>query len=386
MRICILTYRFHSNIGFLLQAYALQKTLLRLGHSVQTAALYDRRLTRFLRLLIYCKRLLIYLLSGGKNKALFLYCPTEKEQAYINRNTHVFIERNLVLTPVKMYSARELYSLKRYGFDAYIVGSDQVWRRDYARGHVDSFFLNFLPPNDKKTVRLSYAASFGKDEMDYTERELKTCRKALKKFRAVSVRETSGVRLCRDYFETEATQVLDPTLLLDRQDYLKLLSGKRADTTGKKYGVTYFLDPTPFKRHFAEIGGGKMNMPIYDFLHIKHIEETGPAEIEDCVFPGVEDFVSLYKDASFVISDSFHGIVFAIIFRKPFLAVLNSSRGGGRFDSLLSLFHLENRLIKEGQEQIPWELLKEFPADETEAILHTQRMDSITFLERNCHV
>lgn len=384
MRICILTYRLHSNIGFLLQAYALQKTLIRLGHSVQTAALYDRRISGVMRLLLYCKRLLIYLLCGGKNKAFFLYCPTEKEQAYIDRNTHAFIERNLVLTPVKMHSAKELRSLNRYDFDAYVVGSDQVWRRDYARGHIDSFFLNFLPPDDRKTIRLSYAASFGKDEMDYTAKELETCRKALKKFKAVSVREASGINLCRDYFQADACQVLDPTLLLDRRDYLSLLPGGMSAET-EKCGVAYFLDPTPFKRQLMETAGEKMKMPVHDFLQAKNIEETGPERIEECIFPKVEDFLALYNKASFIVSDSFHGIVFAIIFRKPFLAVLNSARGRGRFYSLLSLFHLENRLIEEGTEEIPWKLLKEFPADETEAVLRVRREESIAFLEKNCH-
>ncbi len=386
MRICILTYRFHSNIGFLLQAYALQKALRRLGHSVQTAALYDRRLNRVMRFLLYCKRLLVYLLSGGKNKAYFQYIPTVKEQAYIDRNTHAFIERNIALTPVAMHSAKELRSLRRFDFDAYVVGSDQVWRRNYARGHIDSFFLNFLPPDDKKTIRLSYAASFGKAEMDYTSKELVTCRAALKKFRAVSVRESSGVRLCRDYFDVEATQVLDPTMLLDRQDYLELVPDDHPVRPEKKYGLTYFLDPTPFKRQLAESGGEKLSVPVHDFLQVKRIEKTGPKEIRDCVFPSVEDFLSCYNHASFIISDSFHGIVFAIIFRKPFLAVLNPSRGGDRFYSLLSRFHLEDRLIKEGEVKIPWKLLNEFPADETEALLRAGRAESVAFLERYCHV
>lgn len=109
---------------------------------------------------------------------------------------------------------------QKYGLDAYVVGSDQVWRPAFNLGpRLGNMFLDFAGDDVKK---ISYAASFGCKEWEYTEEQERMCGKLAKRFDAISVREASGVDLCKEHFGVDATLVLDPTLLLNKEDYGKV--------------------------------------------------------------------------------------------------------------------------------------------------------------------
>ena len=112
--------------------------------------------------------------------------------------------------------------LNEKDFDAIIVGSDQVWRTCY-NPQIENAFLDFAK-EWKHVRRIAYAPSFGIDEWEYSEEQTQKCRQLVQKFDAVSVREVSGVKLCREYLGVEAKHVLDPTMLLDKEDYLYLIS------------------------------------------------------------------------------------------------------------------------------------------------------------------
>lgn len=383
MRVCILTYRLHSNVGFLLQAYALQQAILRMGHDVQTAALFDKSHSGVMRFFLYFKRFILLLLSRGKNRAFFEYYPTPKEQSIINRNTLHFIENNIHLTPEKYDSSTQLKSLCRLNYDAFIVGSDQVWRRQYARGHISNFFLDFVPAENKKVILGSYAASFGKNEMDYSSREISLCKKAIQRFKAVSVREDFGIELCKKYFQVNAQQVMDPTLLLNRVDYMNLVSEKK--DFAEPFGFSYILDKTSFSAKTINMAARHFNMPVYDYWEYDRQEEENRKHIKIAIFPKVEDFLNCYNKASFILTDSFHGTVFSIIFRKPFLTIINTSRGAGRFYSLLSMFHLEDRLIMNDGKKIDWNLLQKFPDNQINTIIQEEKKKSCSFLEKLLH-
>lgn len=111
--------------------------------------------------------------------------------------------------------------MDRLGLDAIIVGSDQVWRPDYSSCQ-PNYFLDFLP-KDSKIRRISNAASFGGDNWDWSTELTARCAKLLQLFDAVSVREASGVRLCKEHFNVGAVNVLDPTMLLDPEDYIAII-------------------------------------------------------------------------------------------------------------------------------------------------------------------
>src|SRR5690606_22627300 len=131
--------------------------------------------------------------------------------------------------------------LKRYfkkgKFDIAVVGSDQVWRPKYSPD-IYNYFGDFL--GNKKQI-ISYAASFGVDNWEFTKKQTDICKKLVKKFKAVSVRESSAIDLCYQYLGTDAELVLDPALLLSKDDYQKVISSYKG--IKKNSGVlTYILD------------------------------------------------------------------------------------------------------------------------------------------------
>ena len=111
----------------------------------------------------------------------------------------------------------------RYEYDAYVVGSDQVWRPNY-NPFMKAMFLGITEREDVK--RIAYAASFGTSKWEFSPQMTSECAVLAKKFDMITVREKSGVDLCREYFGVEATWVLDPTMLLNREDYEKVGIGR----------------------------------------------------------------------------------------------------------------------------------------------------------------
>ena len=224
--------------------------------------------------------------------------------------------------------------------DAFVVGSDQVWRLRYSI-NIPSFFFSFLP-DDK--IRLSYAASFGISNNDYGHRLTETCKKLLDNFSAVSVREKSAVDLCKKEFGVDAVSVLDPTLLLTKNDYQQLIErDKVKGIPSKPFLLLYILDCNVEKDNVAKkIAKGK-GLEIYR-IKTSDFGKVGSRHIEDCVYPHISTWLSAFHKADYVVTDSFHGTVFSIIFQKQFLTFANVSRGADRMVSLLDMCDLKFRL------------------------------------------
>jgi len=142
--------------------------------------------------------------------------PTAKESAIITHHTREFIQRNIITT--ESFSSKvDEKLLDNYNFDAYVVGSDQVWRPCYSP-QLSTFFLDFLEGNST-VEKIAYTASFGVDDWKFTNKQIKEFGRLLKLFDAISVREDSTVELCKNYFGVEATHLLDPTMLLGSDVY-----------------------------------------------------------------------------------------------------------------------------------------------------------------------
>jgi len=329
MKICILTQPLQTNYGGLLQAYALQSVLEGLGHEVWVE---DRRSNK----LTFCARILRDL-KKKIGAILGHYYPTKQEIGIIREHITAFVEEQ-IHTTIPIYSINKT-DLLEYGFDAYVVGSDQVWRPCYSFG-IENYFLDFCRGLNVK--RVAYAASFGVDNWEFTPEQTKVCAELLKLFDGVSVREESAINLCEKYFKIKPSRVLDPTLLLDKSVYEKIA------VTGENIGdgiLTYILDYTQEKKDIIDYLTGILKMPTFSVLSRKNIYKDGPSAIKDCILPSVATWLRAFMSAKFVITDSFHGTVFSIIFNKPFICIGNFKRGNTRFESLLSIFSLENRYV-----------------------------------------
>ncbi len=331
MNIAILTLNLHTNYGGILQAYALQTILQRMGHNVHILDIEEpvHILTRIKDLLTLTQRA-IY-----KSNASHLATRAERLQI-MQQNTRRFIDKNITLAHYENFAA-----IKPDTFAAIVVGSDQVWRPKYFTcGKIEDAFLQFT--KDWSIKRIAYAPSFGIDTWEYTPKQSKACAKLLEEFNAVSVREATAKRLCKEYFAVEAQHVIDPTLLLDKEDYLSLIDN---NITHKSEGdlLLYILDNNDDKD--IVINRLVAKFQLTPFVTNSKVEDS-KLSIEHRVQPPVEQWLRAFNDARIVVTDSFHATIFAIIFNKPFVVYGNNSRGNTRFKSLLSLFDLESQLIE----------------------------------------
>lgn len=342
MKIGILTQPLHANYGGLLQNYALQQTLVRAGHEVETI---DWGGGSGFRAMLYRMKVQVLHTLLPNRYPLLKYMPNDKEKSIIQRNTNHFINTYINHTEA-MHSYEEFVKQASKGkHDAYVVGSDQCWRPCY-NAFLSSMFLDFV--QDKQVKRIAYAASFGTDKWEFTPQQTAVCALLAKKFDMVSVREDSGVKLCKEHLGVDAVHVLDPTMLLTKEEYIQLIE-KEKEPKSNGTLFNYILDPDAKKSVFIQKVAKAKGLKAFQVLP-KCQTETRTKEdvkkcIEDCVFPGVTTWLRAFMDAEMTIVDSFHGMVFSIIFNKPFWAIGNVSRGMSRFTSLLKMFHLEDRLL-----------------------------------------
>ena len=330
MKIGILTLPLHTNYGGILQAYALQRVLQDMGHDVVLLDSYPQcpRLKPFpLQQLTYLKRLIWNMRFPRKKVAIF----AEKGSiARFPKKEHIrqFYRQHVRHVPFPSTT------LNPTDFDALIVGSDQVWRPIYSPNIFDAYLSFAKDWNQVK--RIAYATSFGTDEWEYTEEHTAECRRLAQLFDAVSVREESGVALCREHLGVEASWVLDPTLLVDVKHYMEHIE-KATVTYPSSMCFSYILDASEEKetifQHIARSKG-------YNSVAFRNVDDP-----DNSAAPTVEEWLKAFHDAEFVFTDSFHGCVFSIIFNKPFVVYGNKKRGMARFHSLLAQFGLEDRLI-----------------------------------------
>ena len=338
MRVSILTQPLGHNYGGLLQAYALQVYLGSIGCEVETL---DRRAPY--NMTFEAKRAVINLLrlSLGRIKLM----PTKRKRDFVFNNLIDFRDRHLQLskTITSERDIRRYYQSKR--FDVLLVGSDQVWRPRYSPSLLN-YYLDFLDDVDSEALRISYAASFGVDEWEYNSAATAACHQLLKKFDAVSVREESGIALCREFLGfPRARCVVDPTLLLEKKDYLSLIES-RPSNPGYAGVLVYILNASDEKRHVVDQVADCLSVGRFSIKPDQRMEHVRPGQLASCLYPGVEEWLLGFRDASFVVTDSFHGCVFAIIFNKPFVALDNPVRGTSRISSILRMFGLEKRLVQ----------------------------------------
>lgn len=341
MKVAILTQPLGHNYGGLLQAYALQAYLKRLGCEVETL---DRRVEGAGKIPLKRHGLNLARLALGRIKSL----PTQSRKALVLSELADFRDRRLILSPTidSEQAVRDYYRERR--FDAFVVGSDQVWRPRYSPS-ILNFYLDFLDDIKCPAKRIAYAASFGVDDWEYASEQTEKCKNLAQKFDAISVRENSAVELCTEKLGVTAQCVVDPTLLLEPAEYETLIA-ECEESPNAGCVLSYVLDPAPEKRAIAENAGRVLGAEMFSIKPEYSVTQVRAKDIEKCRFPSVEDWLQAFHDASFVVTDSFHGTVFSILFNKPFIAVGNSDRGMARFESLLSQLGLTERLVADPRE------------------------------------
>ena len=370
MKIGVITLPLNTNYGGILQAYAMQKVLTDMGHTPVTIDCNrEVRLPLKTRYLVYAKNAFKHYLLGEDN-IVFPDIEFNKEWNYKTQYTRVFIEKYIRRKIVK-----NINDVDSKGFDAYIVGSDQIWRPKYNHRFpgVENSFLRFT--KDWNVKRIAYATSFGCDEWEYSEEETNSCKELAKKFDAISVREESAVKICKERLNTEAIHLLDPTMLLTTKDYIKLF--ETAQTTQSPGDLMcYILDRNNDTQQI--IKSIATNKELTPFETNSRVEEAD-AQLKEKIQPPVECWLRGFYDAEYIVTDSFHACVFSILFKKPFIVYGNKDRGLARFNSLLKTFGLQERLIgtPEEAEQI---INKPIDWDNVEKRLKEMREKSLKFL------
>lgn len=324
MKIGILTLPLKGNYGGVLQAYALQTFLKKEGHDV---FLIDRQW------------------DVRKNKTWVYRIQKFVFHYIIRKNVMRFCEEWIQPKTKRIDNQEEMKTIDKEGFDAVVVGSDQVWRVEHTGGVKNNFFLDFISSN--KTKKISYAASFGKDSVDVTKENSKKIAQLLKDFTAISVREKSGIKICSEVFDVNAIQVLDPTLLLLKEDYLPIIEKKHIKPL-RGVLTTYVLDTAPEKMMIIDKVSTKLGLKVNSINYKKNpallIKNKG-IDIHNYIYPSVSNWLRGFRDADFIITDSFHGMLFSVIFKKQFIVIANERRGLARFESFLTTIGLQSRLI-----------------------------------------
>lgn len=322
MKIGLLSLHKNSNYGWVLQCYALLSVLKRLGHDVTYIDKVDftkRKKKEIIKLWVISALRIIF----GKKK--------------VRCNINLFFNKYIIPRTSEIRTVRGLNKLQY--FDAVIVGSDQVWRPQYVHP-IENYYLDFVKSNVCR--KISYAASFGTDEAEYSADEIRKCGDLLNSFHAVSIRESSAIHLMHDVYKWQSVppvHVLDPTLLLEQGDYDKLIGqSETATMIFDGYIFCYLLDMTSEKNSIVRMLEADLRKEAYSI------------QLKSSPNPTVGKWLKAFKDADFVFTDSYHGCIFSIIFRKPFIVIGNRVRGLARFTSLLEMFGLEDLMIESSEE------------------------------------
>ena len=319
MKVGIVTQPLYANYGGILQNYALQQVLKKMGHEPVTLD-YMPSLS-FGRYILYAGKGLLCYLSPGRRHPIKPYSHYLKRPADIDS----FVKENISLSKtIPGYTRRVL---DKNGIEAVIVGSDQVWRYSYNSHYLEDMYLAFA--KDYPCRKIAYGASFGVEKWDYPDTRTVEANNLIKQFDAISVRENSAASLCKENLGVDAQVVSDPTLLLEASDYERFCS--RPEPGSAPYLAAYVLDRNEEKGACIEAIAKERG------LHVREMTVSR----DGC---SIEEWLSAIKNADYVVTDSYHGTLFSILFEKPFKVFVNKERGADRF---LTLF---DRLgIKEGQ-------------------------------------
>lgn len=319
-----------SNYGSVLQAYATQTAIEKLGYNAVCINYYrtDEKIENHVD-----TRLKHVNAKWNKNPLTRFIFKVTQQPVYSFAEKRFENYRKLFKITDREYNSEQDLIENPPNADIYMTGSDQVWNTILC-GEIDPvYFLSFLKGNEK---RVAYAASFGGSSVNDKDKTVMS--KLLKKYDTVTVRENNGVKIANE-LGINATQVLDPTFLLSRDEWNKIIPKQECN---EKYVLVYQLHPNKaFVRYAKEFAKSK-GLKLYRVSHcLHHAVRTG----KFICCPPVEKFLWYIKNAEYFLTDSFHGTAFAIGLNTQFVDCL-PNKNSERISSILQLIGYENRILK----------------------------------------
>lgn len=363
MKIGILTFHRAINYGAFLQAFALKTYLTSLGNEVEIVDYWPEGHADTYRLIpnSWKKRSLI-----GKIKFfIYLFLRYSRAKKRIE-GMQLLVEKYFGLTSTPLYPTAE--SLKSLSYDCVVYGSDQIWWKSTIPGYSGFdpvYWGEYLPDSIKK---VAYAPSMG--VIDLTDQDKEQIRKWLCNFKALSVRETGLYEAIHGLADKEMPIVLDPVFLIPRKDWEKFCYPVHRS----KYILYYNLIPSEEADLLVKKLRKERNCDVLEITGSVNPLKIGKKYLQTA---DAFEFISLIRNADFVVTSSFHGTAFSIIFEKQFF-VIGLGRKAGRVESLLQMIGLEKYLLESANEyrieKIDYNIVKQ--------LLFSHFEDSRNYLKR----
>lgn len=334
-KVGVITLHNSPNYGSCLQTYATQVVLARVGANAEIIDYYrkdaipenevDRALNGQL-----VKKMPIFKVPGVKQIAKI---PVSRMVARRRAPLDEFRHSRLSLTERSYYSAEELDANPPVA-DIYCTGSDQVWNSIWNNGFDRAFYLSFAPEGKRK---IAYAASIAKAKLEDWEAE--PMRKALSSYSCISVREQEAADLLESIGVHGAVPVIDPTLMLNRDDWEEIADGW---VSPEPYILVYQLNRNAEFDSYVQKVAKKTGLKVMRIAYGVHEKRSGENAV---VCPSVGRFLSLFLGAEIVITDSFHGTAYSVNLGKKFVAI-SPGRFNGRIANLLAMTGLEDHWLQ----------------------------------------
>lgn len=359
-RVAVITLHRVTNFGSLLQTFATENTLHQLGYDVEILDFVPEGLT--------FKRA-IWPKSGSIIKKIIKFLPLLACNLFQYHMSDSFLRNHLSLSKKRYGSFAEL-SKASISADLFLSGSDQVWntQNNNPKEDLGAYYLSFVQNKPK----VAYAGSFGRT--DFSKEELKQIEKWLKQYRAISVREDSGLQLLEE-MGIEGTHVVDPTFLLDRTQWLDFYSSHRKAFPDTGYVFVYNLNRNKIIEEIAIAVAKEKGLRIVNFADTFEFIHGAKNKL----FNTPLDFLGYIANADYVITDSFHGTSFSINLGRQFVTVA-APKYNTRIESVLRMMSLEDRLVSNSEKALQV-LYRPIDYAKTNEIVGDRRRESIIFLE-----
>lgn len=361
MKVGIVTFHRANNYGASLQTWALQKVLRDLKVDSGVINYHPEIIDRLYDPMM-CRRGL-----SRQIKRFQQFLRNRDSLKRYNKFIH-FLNKNInMIGNFHTYSELEKAKL---GLDAYIVGSDQVWNDTHTGGYDPAFFLQFAEQGKK---RISYAASIGRDY--FNPRFKEQFRQGLLRFDAISVREPSLLGAVKELVDMKVTVVLDPTLLLEREDYEEIKGKSRIK---EKYILIYMIEKNDQLMALANRISIALGIPVIQRRPVGSLRN----ELPPFYTADAGDFLGLMESAEYVITNSFHGTVFSILYERPFVSMLHSDTGSRTADLLKGL-DLQSHILYDIKDFRDFGMFQIKNPEKLRSNIREQKKESLQFLKES---
>ena len=370
MKIGIVSIHSAHNYGSVLQAYALQESLKKFSDIVEIINYrpnYFDCQYKIFSIKIYKRYVGLYdkILHFGW-RIIMLPSRIEKYNKFES-----FIRSNMNLTK-KFNTYKELCNTK-FSYDSIFVGSDQVWNTDITEGFDKTFYLGFV---DNNTIKASYAASIGRKNLDSKYMDL--YKKFINDFDFISLREKSSIKLLEKITQKKISTSLDPTLLLDQNEWNLISNKSILNLKNKKYIFVYILQENPEFILIVNEISAILHLPVYSISQKKRFNN-------EKIYPnaGPEDFLKLCENCEFVITNSFHGTVFSLIFEKR-NCIIPHLNTGDRMIDLMKKVGLADRIVPKKKNLNCEKIIEDIDYIKVKNIIKKEQKKSMEYIKEVC--